>query len=193
VTREAVHHLSFNQQSGVKRMMRRHRWVGYHGGGQDASMELPLIHETFQSWARSLRDRGLSASFTHDLIIPDEGLALSALLLTARTDPQRRASSPARRNAYDRPLARFRYLISIVGANRDAETEEALLSVISWAEGTAGLNLLAEDPSPSWWQAWGMAPRPSFLLEASVTETSQPPDTPVVKKHQIDLVGREPG
>lgn len=160
---------------------------------EDASMELPLIHETFQSWAQSLKDQGLSARFAHDLVTPDEGLVLSALLLTARTDPQRRANGPARRNAYERPLARLRYLISIVTPERNAQAEEALISVMNWAEGTAGLDLLTEDPSPSWWQAWGMAPRPSFLLEASVTETSQPPDTPVVKKHDINLVGREPG
>ena len=156
-------------------------------------MELPLIHETFQSWAESLREQGLSARFAHDLAPPEDDLVVSALLLTARTDPQRRASGPARRRTYERPLARLRYLISIGTAQRSAEAEEALLSVMTWAEGTAGLDLLTEEPSPSWWQAWGTAPRPAFLLEASVTETSKPPDRPVVEKHQIDLVGREPG
>jgi len=160
---------------------------------EEASMELPLIHETFQSWAESLNEQGLSARFSHDLSSPDDGLVLSALLLTARTDPQRRASGPARRRTYERPLARLRYLIGIGTAQRNAQAEEALLSVMAWADSTAGLDLLTAEPSPSWWQAWGAAPRPSFLLEASVTETSQPPDTPVVEKHQIDLVGREPG
>lgn len=160
---------------------------------EDASMELPLVHETFRSWAQSLNQQGLSARFAHDLASPDEGLVLSALLLSARTDPQRRATGPARRNAYERPLARFRYLISIGTPERNARAEEALLSVMTWAEGTDGLELLTEAPLSSWWQAWGTNPRPAFLLEASVTETSRPPDTPLVENHQIDLVGREPG
>lgn len=160
---------------------------------EDASMELPVIHETFQSWARSLKEQGLSARFVHGLSAPREGMVLSALLLSARIDPQRRANGPARRRTYERPLAQFRYLISIATPERNAQAEAALLSVMAWAENTAGLDLIAEAPSPSWWQAWGTTPKPSFLLEASVTETSQPPDIPVVKKHQIDLVGREPG
>lgn len=156
-------------------------------------MELPLIHETFQSWARTLTDQGVSARFAHGLDTPDESLVLSALLLTTRADPQRRANGPARREPRARPLARLQYLISIGASERDSRTEKALVSVMSWAEETRDLELLTEFPSPSWWRAWGIAPRPAFLLEATVTETSQPPATPVVKEHEINVKDSNPG
>lgn len=156
-------------------------------------MELALIHETFQSWARTLTDQGISVRFAHGVDTPDETLVLSALLLSTRSDPQRRANGPARREPRARPLARLQYLISMGAPERGSQAEQALLSVMGWAEEARDLELLTESPSPSWWSALGITPRPAFLLEATVTETSQPPDTPVVKEHQISVKDSNPG
>lgn len=160
---------------------------------EDASMELPQIHETFHIWARKLNDRGLAVRFAHDLPSPDDTLVLSAALLTARIDPKRRSQRPARREPRIRPLARLHYLISACSSEQPEKAEQALLLVLGWAGELNDFEVLEQSPSPSWWLAWGITPRPGFLLEASVTETSQPPDTPVVREHQIDLVDRESG
>jgi len=154
-------------------------------------MDLPLIHETFRTWAVSLTEEGLPARFSHDFDTDEENLVLSALLLTARADPQRRSQGPVRRRPSSRPLAKLCYLVRIGAPERSDKCERALLSVMAQAQRTAGLNPLAEALSPSWWVAYGIPPRPAFLMEATVTETAEPADTAVVREHRLDLTAMQ--
>lgn len=156
-------------------------------------MELAVIHDTFRRWVEDLREQGLEARFRHGLEGAEEGadrLLVSAVLLTALADPERRTHGAPRRKASTRPLAKLRYLVAVEGCNHPVQAEQALLELMIRAQRTQGMTLLAEAPSSSWWLACGVAPRPAFLLEAAVSEKVEPVSSaPPVREIRLDLGG----
>ena len=149
-------------------------------------MDLAGIHATFRGWTAGLAGQNLAARFTHGLEPAGEKLIVSAVLLTARPDPQRRAHS--RRPSSERPLARVRYLMAVSGPDK-AEVEQALLHLLAAADREPGMELLSADLPPSWWLAQGIPPRPAFQLEACLTEHVQRPVLTAVRSHRLDLTG----
>lgn len=153
-------------------------------------MKLAVIHNTFRSWVQDLQEQGLKASFAHSLEAEvEDQLLVSAVLLTARLDPKRRAHGSARREAPSRPLARLCYLISVGSAKLHPQGEQALLQLMVQAQNTPGMSLLAEAPSSSWWLASGVVPRPAFLLEACVSEAVEQEAVPQVRGHRLEMTG----
>lgn len=150
-------------------------------------MDLAMIHEIFRGWTAGLAERGLSARFAHGFEQAEEGLLVTALLLTARPDPQRRAKGTLRRPSLVRPLARVRYLIAVSGANEQAQAEQALLALLGEVDRQPGMELLSSELPPSWWLACGLSPRPAFQLEVSVTERVQRPLLTAVRAHRLEL------
>lgn len=149
-------------------------------------MDLARIHAIFHRWTAEMADRGLAARFTHGFEAAAEELVVTAVLLTARPDPQRRAHS--RRPSSERPLARVRYLMAVSGPDK-AEEEQALLRLLAAADREPGMELLSADLPPSWWLAQGIPPRPTFQLEACLTEHVQRPVLAAVRSHRLDLTG----
>jgi hypothetical protein len=151
-------------------------------------MELLEIHNTFRNWVKDLRDQGVEASFSHDLDGQGEDrLVVSAVLLTARVDPERRAHASPRRRASTRPLARLRYLIAVGGSKNGAQVEQALLELMVRAQHAPGITLLGEALSSSWWLACGVPPRPAFMLEVGVHETVERESVTPVREIRLDL------
>lgn len=155
-------------------------------------MELSGVHDTFRHWIQSLQPQGLDVCLRHDLAKEsgdEHQLVVSAVLLTARIDPERRAQGAPGRRRSTLPLARLRYLIAVDGwANRDV-AEQVLLDLLVRAQRTPGMMLLAETVSSSWWLACGVKPRPAFLLEAAVSETVERASAPPVREIQVALSG----
>lgn len=151
-------------------------------------MELSQIHNTFRAWTQTLTDQGLPARFAHAPQEDNQTLVVSALLLTAKPDPKRRAHGPARRHTETRPLAKLRYLLSIGAPDADASLEQALVALLVQARDTTGMELLDEPLAPDWWLAYGLPPRPGFLLEASLTNIQQPQDAALVREHELEVV-----
>lgn len=154
-------------------------------------MELTQIHNTFHRWVNDLQEQGMYACFSHDLEAepPQDKarLLVSAVLLTARSDPERLARGTPRRRPPTRPLALLRYLIAIDSPARGIEREQALLHLMVRAQRTAGMTVLCESPSTSLWLAWGVAPRPAFLLDVCVSQTMEVPAAPPVREVRLDL------
>lgn len=151
-------------------------------------MKLPEIHNIFRGWVKELQNQGFEAVFTHDLEVEKEGqLIVSAVLLSAMLDPKRRAHGSARGRAPNRPLARLRYLIAVDGSAHGVEAEQTLLELLVLAQRSPEIKLLDEAPSASWWLASGVAPRPAFIIEASVSETVTREPAKPVREIQIDL------
>jgi hypothetical protein len=156
----------------------------------EQTMELSVIHNTFRSWVQGLQKSGLEACFSHDLEAEGDGqLVVSAVLLTARLDPERRAHGSARRRAPTRPLARLRYLIAVGGSNHHPQTEEALLELMIRAQHAPGMTLATDELSSSWWLACGVAPRPAFMLEACVSEMVEQVPLVQVRGHSLEITG----
>lgn len=165
------------------------RFVGIDNAVEQV-MELSVIHDNFRRWVQGLRDQGLDACFIHGFEAEAERpLAVSAVLLTARLDPERCAHGSARRRASMRPLARLLYLIAVGGSSPHPQRERALLSLMLQAQHTQGMSLMSEPPSSSWWLASGIAPRPAFLLEAHVSEAVERVEVAQVRTHRIDMAG----
>lgn len=152
-------------------------------------MDLAAIHDTFRSWTAGLAERGLSARFAHGFEPTDEGLLVTAMLLTARSDPQRRAHGPTRQLASERPLARVRYLIAVSGPNNEAQAEQALLTLLAQVEHQPGMELTSAELPPSWWLAYGRSPCPAFQLEVRVTEQVERSVPTAVRTHRVELTG----
>jgi hypothetical protein len=152
-------------------------------------MELAQIAATFESWAQSLTDRGITTRFSNRLAGDGQDLVLTALLLSGRPDTQHRAYRAPRREAVASPVARLRYLIAL-GSGHDSEppVATALVELIRWSDDTPDLEVLQASLAPSDWLAWELAPRPAFLLEATVTERVEPPSVPVVEHHEVSLI-----
>lgn len=150
-------------------------------------MDLALIHATFRDWTAGLAKQGLPARFAHGFEPAGEGLVVTAMLLTAHCDPQRRAHDSTRHPLPERPLARVRYLIAVSGPNDEAQAEQALLALLAAAECQPGMELLTAELPPSWWLAYGAPPRPAFQLEACVTEHVEPVAVTAVREHRLRL------
>lgn len=150
-------------------------------------MDLALIHATFRDWAAGLAEQGLSARFAHGFEPEEAGLVVTAMLLTARSDPQRRTHGSTRRLLPERPLARVHYLIAVSGPNDEAQAEQALLALLAAADGQPGMELLTVELPPSWWLAYGIPPCPAFQLEVCVTEHVERPASAAVREHRLCL------
>ncbi len=152
-------------------------------------MDLALIHSTFRDWTSGLAEQGLVARFAHGFEPVTQELVVTAILLTARPDPQRRAHGAPRQRSAERPLARLRYLIAVSGPSDEAQAEQALLALLAAVDRQSGMELLSAELPPSWWLAYGIAPRPAFQLEACLTERVVRPVLTAVRTHRLDLMG----
>ncbi|MCO6440144.1 MAG: carboxypeptidase regulatory-like domain-containing protein [Nitrococcus mobilis] len=152
-------------------------------------MDLAMIHATFRDWTADLVERGFAARFAHGFEPVAQGLVVTAMLLTARPDPQRRAYGATRQSPPERPLARLRYLVAVSGPNDEAQTEQALLALLAAVDRQPAMDLLSAELPPSWWLAYGIAPRPAFQLEACLTERVVRPVLTAVRTHRLDLAG----
>ncbi|EAR21766.1 hypothetical protein [Nitrococcus mobilis] len=152
-------------------------------------MDLAMIHATFRAWTVDLGERGLAARFAHGFVPAAEGLVVTALLLAARPDPQRRAHGAPRQPPPERPLARLCYLIAVSGPNDEAQSEQALLALLAAVDRQSGMELLSAELPPSLWLAYGVTPRPAFQLEACLTERVVRPVLTAVRTHRLDLAG----
>lgn len=150
-------------------------------------MDLAVIHAIFRDWTAELVERGFAARFAHGFEPAAEGLVVTAMLLTARPDPQRRGHGATRQPPPERPLARVRYLIAVSNSNDKAQAEQALLALLAAVDRQPGMELLSTELPPSWWLAYGMAPRPAFQLEACLTERVVRPVLAAVRTHRLDL------
>lgn len=150
-------------------------------------MDLAAIQETFHQWVQALDEQGLPARHVRSFADGQDGLVVVTVLSTARLDPVHRAHVSRRARSAELPLARLQYVVAVNDVLDPAQAEHALLSLLLEAGRHPAMRLLPDPVSASWWLAHGVAPLPSFQIEASVTEPVPGPTTPAIKDHSVGM------
>ncbi len=149
-------------------------------------MNLSGVHDTLRGWVEDLVTQERSIQFRHGFDAPDDTLLVSAVVIGMTADPLRLAGNN-RRSPSRRPLARARYVLAVTGPAGGTEAEHVLLELLTRTQSTPGFSIVSELPSPTWWLAYGVKPRPAFVFEAGLTEQVAHADAPVVREHQLGL------